>query len=53
MIKYTSRKNWTLKNYLLKVWSVLHYRSSHAAKPIQAKWRAQARRFEQKHRKIL
>ncbi|NDG31721.1 hypothetical protein EB118_16830 [bacterium] len=45
--------NWTIQNYLNKVWSVLHYRSSHAPEPIQIKWRAQARRFEQKHWKIL
>ena len=50
---WQKRASWNLKNYLNKVWSVLHYKSSHAPEPIQTKWRAQARRFEQKHRKIL
>jgi len=50
---WQDNNNWTVQNYLNKVWSVLHYKSSHAPEPIQTKWRAQAQRFEQKHRKIL
>jgi len=52
---YNYRPYWnlTLKNYLHYVFSVLHYRSSHAPEPIQRKWRRAAIRFEQQHRKIL
>ena len=47
------RFDWTIKKYLIHVFSVLHYRGSHAPEPIQQKWRRAAKRFEQQHRKIL
>jgi len=47
------RLKWSAKNYLHHVFSVLHYKSSHAPGPIQQKWRIAARKFEHRHRKIL
>jgi hypothetical protein len=46
------RFSWTLKTYLHHVFSVLHYRSSHAPKPIQKKWRKFTIKFENFHKKI-
>jgi hypothetical protein len=50
---WVPRVKWNNKNYLLKVWSMLHYRSSHAPKPIRQKWRIAAKKFLDKHERIL
>lgn len=52
-LNWVPRMPWNSENYLLKVWSVLHYRSSHAPKPVQKKWRTTALQFQRKHRKRL
>ncbi len=46
------RFGWTLKTYLHHVFSVLHYRSSHAPQPIQKKWRKAATKFGNSHKKV-
>ena len=47
------RLAWNNRNYLHKVFSVLHYRGSHAPVPVQKKWRTVAERFSQRHHKIF
>ncbi|NDG31771.1 hypothetical protein EB118_17085 [bacterium] len=47
------RMSWNNKNYLLKVWSVLHYRSTHAPNPIKQKWHITAEKFQHRHKRIL
>lgn len=44
---------WTTENYLHHVFSVLHYKSSHAPRPIRQKWSLRAKLFEQAHRRII
>jgi hypothetical protein len=50
---YVPYFKFTLKNYLHYLFSILHYRSSHAPDSIRKKWRHVAYRFEQKYKKIL
>lgn len=47
------RLNWSAKNYLHHVLSVLHYRSSHAPYAVRKKHIVHAKRFEVQHRRIL
>jgi hypothetical protein len=44
---------WNNQNYLHKVFSVLHYRSSHAPVPVQQRWRHVAERFLAKHKRMF
>ena len=44
---------WNNRNYLHKVFSVLHYRSSHAAVPIQRRCRCAAERFLAKQKRMF
>jgi len=47
------RSKWSPKDYLLHVFSMLHYKSRHAPRPIQIKWRKASTRFERQHHKII
>lgn len=50
---WNTRYSWSIQNYLHHVFHVLHYRSSHAPVPIQKKWRIAAKKFLDKHERIL
>lgn len=52
-LNWIPRMRWNSENYLQKVWSVLHYRSSHAPKQIQKKWHLTAMKFQQRHKRRL
>lgn len=52
-LNWQPRIPWVIKNYLHHVFSVLHYKASHAPRPIQTKWRTAATKFERRHYKIL